>query len=248
MRVFAIAGAVLCLTTAGCGVIDLAPRSHSARQVDMSDYFAQRLDAGRAHLANGYPTKAIEAFRQASYNPAFAPDAYNGMAVAYASLGRQDVARDMFVRAIDLDPTDMRFRRNLAKVEEQIMLAKRSAPETTPAATPTDRDNAATMGPVVAVAGPRGGKAGSIPTTTAKVREVFIRTAPPAPAAQPALAARVPVGTSRRMPIMVGQAQPKPPAQAVVIQARKPAKLAVSVSTLTGRNANRHVRIYLNKP
>jgi len=248
MRVWAIAGAVLCLTTTGCGVIDLAPRSRSARQVDMSDYFAQRLEAGRAHLANGYPTKAIEAFRQASYNPAFAPDAYNGMAVAYVSLGRQDVARDMFVRAIDLDPTDMRFQRNLAKVEEQIMLAKRSAPETTLAAAPKDPDPPTTMGPVVAVAGPRGAKAGPIPTTTAKIREVFIRTAPQAPVAQPALAARVPVGTSRRTPMMVGQAQPKPPAQPVVVGAGKPAKLAVSVSTLAGRNANRHVRIYLNKP
>ncbi len=91
----------------------------------MGDYFASRLETGRMHLKQGNLTKAIEAFRQASYDPETAPEAFNGMAVAYSQLGRNDVARDLFMRAIEKDPVDQRYWRNLARVDEQIMLAQK---------------------------------------------------------------------------------------------------------------------------
>jgi Flp pilus assembly protein TadD len=80
--------------------------------LDMSDYFTARLEAGRIHLAQGRPAAAVTAFRQASYNAAHAGPAYNGMGVAYAQLGRQDLARRYFEMAVAADPVDERFARD----------------------------------------------------------------------------------------------------------------------------------------
>lgn len=92
-------------------------------KLDLSDYYAQRLADGQVHLKAGQPTRAIEAFRQASYSAAHAPSAYNGMAVAYARIGREDVARKLFHRAIALAPTDARFARNLARLDSGTLAA-----------------------------------------------------------------------------------------------------------------------------
>ncbi len=168
MKVWVIVGATLCLATGGCASFDFAPRSKVAQQADMSGYFAERLDVGRAHLAAGRPTKAIEAFRQASYNRALAPEAFNGMAVAYSTLGRDDVARDLFARAADLDPTDQRYWRNLARVDERIMLAQQTPPAEPPA----------TEAAVNAAAAPADDAPQTRPVRLAKAKEVFIRTLP----------------------------------------------------------------------
>lgn len=93
-----------------------APAAESA-SLDMSDYFTARLEAGRTHLARGRPAAAVTAFRQASYDPAHAGPAFNGMGVAYAQMGRQDLARRYFTMAVATDPQDERFARNLARLE-----------------------------------------------------------------------------------------------------------------------------------
>jgi Tfp pilus assembly protein PilF len=86
-----------------------APVAESAL-FDMSDYFTARLEAGRTHLARGRPAAAVTAFRQASYDPAHAGRAFNGMGVAYAQMGRQDLAQRYFTMAVAADPQDQRFR------------------------------------------------------------------------------------------------------------------------------------------
>ena len=112
------------MALAGCQAFLGAPSFADARpaeataSVDMSDYFAARIESGRMHLAQGRPTQAVTAFRQASYNPAYAGRAYNGMAVAYAQLGREDLARRYFTMAVAADPQDERFARNLARLEQ----------------------------------------------------------------------------------------------------------------------------------
>lgn len=116
---------LLALASAGCASLDFGPRNAAAQTAGVGEYFVQRMEAGRLHLKQGNPTKAIEAFRQASYNPATAAEAFNGMGVAYASMGRSDVARDLFTRAIEQDPADQRYWRNLARADEQIMLARK---------------------------------------------------------------------------------------------------------------------------
>ena len=120
--VSAIALASTSLMLGGCqsifGDAFLAGSSRAnSTSVDLSDYFASRLETGRRHLAHNRPTQAIVAFRQASYDPARSGEAYNGMAVAYAQIGRRDLAERYFELAIAADPTDERFARNLAKLD-----------------------------------------------------------------------------------------------------------------------------------
>ena len=118
MHVRVIASVAALLAVTGCTMPSPGMNLRSASQAsDLSDYFAQRLEAGRSHLDGNRPTLAIEAFRQASYDPRFAADATNGMAVAYARIGRNDVARRLFERALSLDPSNDRFARNLARID-----------------------------------------------------------------------------------------------------------------------------------
>ena len=118
-----LALAVSSLALGGCqslfGNASFAERAPAVEpsSLAMSDYFAARLEAGREHLAAKRPTQAVTAFRQASYDPAFAGRAYNGMGVAYAQLGRQDLALRYFTMAVAADPSEERFGRNLARLQ-----------------------------------------------------------------------------------------------------------------------------------
>lgn len=120
----ALALAISSLALSGCqalfGTPSFAGRTPSAESasLDMSDYFTARLESGRVHMAQGRPGAALTAFRQASYDPAHAGRAYNGMAVAYTQLGRPDLARRYFTMAVAADPQDERFARNLARLEQ----------------------------------------------------------------------------------------------------------------------------------
>jgi hypothetical protein len=106
----------------GCQVFHSAFAARPARvetaSVDLSSYFAERLDAGRRHLQANRPAQAVIAFRQASYDVATAGSAYNGMAIAYAQMGRDDLARRYFTAAMQADPGDERFARNLARLDQ----------------------------------------------------------------------------------------------------------------------------------
>ncbi len=119
------------LVTAGCqgfpfdmGIMD---RADSVRP-DMTSYFAQRIQDGRRHLHAQRPGAAITAFRQASYHPDFAGDAYNGMAIAYDRLGRYDLAERFFMQAVEVSPADERYARNAARFGNT-MLARREVNE-----------------------------------------------------------------------------------------------------------------------
>lgn len=87
--------------------------------VDVSSYFAQRLEDGRRELRANRPASAITAFRQASYHPDFAGPAYNGMAISYDMIGRFDLAQRFFAAAVEAAPEDARFARNLERFEVQ---------------------------------------------------------------------------------------------------------------------------------
>lgn len=171
--------AVLALASAGCTSLDFSPRNASAQDARMGEYFAVRLEAGREHLKQGNITKAIEAFRQASYNPETAPEALNGMGVAYSMLGRNDVARGLFERAIEQDPVDQRYWRNLARVDEQIMLAKALRPSV-PASgvVPAEGSSLPSMAEATAPAQPAAtSRVRAATLRTARAKETFIKTA-----------------------------------------------------------------------
>ena len=93
------------------------PASTQTASLDMSSYFAERLETGRRELLAHRPSQAVTAFRQASYDPATAAEAYNGMAIAYAQMGREDLARRFFMAALQANPGDERFVRNLARLD-----------------------------------------------------------------------------------------------------------------------------------
>ena len=122
-----LALSVASLALGGCqalfGTSSLASRAPTVdvASLDMSDYFTARLEAGRVHLAHGRPASAVTAFRQASYDGAHAGRAYNGMGVAYAQMGRQDLARRYFEMAVAADPVDERFARNLARLSNSTL-------------------------------------------------------------------------------------------------------------------------------
>lgn len=70
--------------------------------------------AGRSELDAGRPGTAIEKFQQALANGEPVAPALNGMAVAYARIGRLDLAQRFFQQAIAVDPADARYQVNLA--------------------------------------------------------------------------------------------------------------------------------------
>ncbi|HEX2793964.1 MAG TPA: tetratricopeptide repeat protein [Croceicoccus sp.] len=118
-KIATLAGLVLAATSlSGCQAFGGSREaSLSAQDLDMSEYFERRLATGRAELKAGRPTQAVVAFRQASYDPRYAGEAYNGMAIAYAQIGREDLAASLFARAVAAAPEDERFARNLARLE-----------------------------------------------------------------------------------------------------------------------------------
>lgn len=137
----ALAGGMLA-TLGGCQSI-LEPlgfaRSDTPASGDISSeyaaaqdvYFQDRLDAGKEDLRNGNFAAAMQAFRQASLGRSTRAEALNGLGVAYAGIGRLDLAKRYFYQAASLDPQDSRFAANIARlhreldrVDEQIELAR----------------------------------------------------------------------------------------------------------------------------
>jgi tetratricopeptide (TPR) repeat protein len=87
------------------------------------------LEEGRQHLTDGNLGSAIAALRNATLDPATAPSAHNALGVAYAMLGRGDLAERYFRQAVEEDPGDARFAANLSRfyASREAMLAKREA-------------------------------------------------------------------------------------------------------------------------
>ena len=130
-----IAGAALALTAgtllAGCqgpilkgwGFAKKAPPEAAAPRDDASDALAQ----GRAMLRAGQLSGAVAQFRIARMDADHAADANNGLGVAFAKLGRMDLADRYFRLAIALNPADDRYAANLLRLRHAgAMLARRA--------------------------------------------------------------------------------------------------------------------------
>ncbi len=89
--------------------------------------FAVSLEEGRAYLKQGRIAAAIGAFKVAQLGRDTKAEATNGLAVAYARLGRQDLARRYFAAAARLDPGNPIFAANLARLERNTALAQQQA-------------------------------------------------------------------------------------------------------------------------
>ncbi len=77
---------------------------------------ASMLQRGRAQLDVGLNALAIEAFRAEIRSDPDSADAYNGLAVAYGRIGRDDLAQRYFETALAKEPTNIKAQTNLSKL------------------------------------------------------------------------------------------------------------------------------------
>ncbi len=78
------------------------------------------LQRGRAQLDAGLNALAIEAFRAEIRTNPDAADAFNGLAVAYGRIGRDDLAQRYFETALAKDPENGKAQANLARLTGEI--------------------------------------------------------------------------------------------------------------------------------
>lgn len=81
------------------------------------------LDQGRQLLKAGRIAQAIELLRVAQRDPSSMAEASNGLGVAYAKLGRHDLADRYFKMALALEPADTRFAANMIRLQRDYDLA-----------------------------------------------------------------------------------------------------------------------------
>jgi Flp pilus assembly protein TadD len=84
-------------------------------------------EAGRAQLADGQPGLAIESFQRAVASGEPAGPALNGLGVAYARLGRDDLAERFFREAMAADPANGRYADNLTMLMRSPSFVQRNA-------------------------------------------------------------------------------------------------------------------------
>lgn len=75
------------------------------------------LQEGRQALARGEIASAIVSFRIAALDQSSIAAAHNGLCVAYAKLGRDDLAERYFRQAATEDPAEPKYSANLARLE-----------------------------------------------------------------------------------------------------------------------------------
>lgn len=129
IRLLAILGAAAALS--GCQSFPLTswmfkdrPNAGANRSALAGDT-SGALDEGKAFLRDGNISAAVASFRIATLDPSARGDANNGLAVAYAKLGRPDLAERYFRAAIEIDPENSKFVANLLRLQQQVSLARR---------------------------------------------------------------------------------------------------------------------------
>ena len=127
------AGAVaLAFALSGCQLLGIGAHGRTAFRDDsaaiLADFGADQLAQGRTALVEGRTADAIEAFIIAKAFPEQTPAAFNGLAVAYSRLGRNDLAERFFQSAVALAPQEDRYRSNLSLFYSRNGLPRTPAP------------------------------------------------------------------------------------------------------------------------
>ena len=112
--------ALTAFSLSGCqsftSALGFGPKDGGARaEASQSVFGSEELERGRQALKAGYPANAIQQFRLAALDDKSAPDAFNGLGVAYAKLGRADLAERYFQMAVSLDGTNPKYVANLQR-------------------------------------------------------------------------------------------------------------------------------------
>lgn len=121
-RTQVLAGAALgaALLLQGCsvmrtlGLIDRKPKVEMAVQTPARQPAGAYTATGRTQLDHNNYGLAIDAFQMALTQGETAGPALNGLGVAYAGIGRTDLAAEYFRRAMAVDPANDRYAGNLA--------------------------------------------------------------------------------------------------------------------------------------
>lgn len=123
--------AIAAMPLGGCkalfGSSQFTAQKAEIREQQPLDFAQRELTLGREALDKGNWAEAIIALRNAQRMPQFAAQAHNGMGVAYAQLGRADLAERYFLLAIAQAPEDRRFSANLARLHAQNAKAEAQA-------------------------------------------------------------------------------------------------------------------------
>lgn len=82
-------------------------------------------EAGRRHLTQGQTGLAVETFQKALGSGEAQAPALNGLGVAFARLGRFDLAHRYFSQAMAIDPADTRYADNMTRLMRSPALATR---------------------------------------------------------------------------------------------------------------------------
>lgn len=126
----ALVAVVLALPLGACSSflgIHFARNAPKTERVETAAVVAPATEAGRAQLAAGQPGIAIESFQRALASGEAVAPAVNGLGVAYAQLGRDDLAQRYFQEAMAADPGQSRYADNLARLMRSPSYAMRSA-------------------------------------------------------------------------------------------------------------------------
>ncbi|MCW1381605.1 hypothetical protein OLX02_02095 [Novosphingobium sp. KCTC 2891] len=108
---------VLAISLSGCGVarkLGLAPQRKSDEAEVAQAPRSPLTEIGRSQLGEGNPGLALATFRKALEAGEERAPVFNGQGVAYARIGREDLAAIYFRLAIDADPANERYAANLA--------------------------------------------------------------------------------------------------------------------------------------
>ena len=122
------------LTLAGCqspffASLGFGKTDKRMREAPAQVAGAQLVEEGRTYLAQGRISAAVASFRLARMDPTSVAQAENGLGVAYAKLGRFDLADRYFRSAVAHAPEDMRFTANLLRLQRDVMLARSATAE-----------------------------------------------------------------------------------------------------------------------
>ena len=174
--------AAAAFSLSGCGTIQSIFGAQSARMpelkmsapADVETAVAQATQEGRGHLDRGETGLAIEAFRRALSFGAPSAAALNGMGVAFARLGRYELARRYFSEASALDPSDERYAANLAHLNRSPAFAMRHDGDIAAAVTGASTHKTERAVPALASAQPQTGR-----LTRLSEREYSVRTVAP---------------------------------------------------------------------
>jgi tetratricopeptide (TPR) repeat protein len=101
------------------------PVAAEASQVGATQTAGPATEAGRRQLADGQTGLAIESFQKALSDGEPIAPAVNGLGVAYARLGRFELALQCFQQALAADPADARYQENIARLMRSPTFAMR---------------------------------------------------------------------------------------------------------------------------